>query len=40
LPATTEEEASRSMPAITPIFLVLLWRRQLYGQRRFYAITN
>ena len=26
--------------AITPIFLVLLWRRQLYGQRRFYAITN
>jgi hypothetical protein len=28
------------MPAIAPIFLVLLWRRQLYGQRRFYAITN
>ena len=26
--------------AITPIFLILLWRRQLYGQRRFYAITN
>jgi len=31
---------ARSMPAITPIFLVLLWRRQLYGQRRYYAITN
>jgi hypothetical protein len=29
-----------STPAIAPIFLVLLWRRQLYGQRRFYAITN
>jgi hypothetical protein len=28
------------MPAITPIFLVLLWRRQLYGQRRYGAITN
>ena len=26
--------------AITPIFLILLWRRQLYGQRRFYALTN
>jgi hypothetical protein len=26
--------------AITPIFLILLWRRQLYGKRRFYAITN
>jgi len=29
-----------SATAITPIFLILLWRRQLYGQRRFYAITN
>jgi hypothetical protein len=29
-----------STTSITPIFLVLLWRRQLYGQRRFYAITN
>jgi hypothetical protein len=29
-----------STTAITPIFLILLWRRQLYGQRRFYAITN
>lgn len=26
--------------AITPIFLILLWRRQLYGARRFYAMTN
>lgn len=29
-----------STTAIAPIFLILLWRRQLYGQRRFYAITN
>jgi hypothetical protein len=25
---------------IEPIFLMLLWRRQLYGARRFYAISN
>jgi hypothetical protein len=29
-----------STGAITPIFLILLWRRQLYGRRRFYAISN
>jgi hypothetical protein len=29
-----------STTAITPVFLILLWRRQLYGQRRYYAITN
>jgi len=26
--------------AIAPIMLILLWRRRLYGLRRFYAITN
>ena len=26
--------------AITPIMLVLLWRRRLYGSWRYYAITN
>jgi hypothetical protein len=26
--------------AITPIMLVLLWRRRLYGGWRYYAITN
>lgn len=25
---------------ITPIMLILLWRRRLYGERRFYAMTN
>jgi hypothetical protein len=25
---------------ISPIMLVLLWRRRLYGGWRFYAITN
>jgi hypothetical protein len=25
---------------IAPIFLILLWHRQLYGRRRFDAITN
>ena len=27
-------------PAITPIMLVLLWRRRLYGSWRYYALTN
>jgi hypothetical protein len=26
--------------AVTPIMLVLLWRRRLYGGWRYYAITN
>jgi hypothetical protein len=26
--------------AIAPIFLILLWRRQLYGRRRYDAISN
>ncbi len=25
---------------ITPIMLALLWRRQLYGSWRYYAMTN
>jgi hypothetical protein len=25
---------------ITPIMLILLWRRRLYGERRFYAMSN
>jgi len=25
---------------ISPLMLVLLWRRRLYGGWRFYAITN
>ena len=25
---------------ITPIMLILLWRRRLYGARRYDAITN
>lgn len=25
---------------ITPIMLLLLWRRELYGGWRYYAITN
>ena len=25
---------------VTPIMLVLVWRRQLYGGWRYYAITN
>jgi len=28
------------LSAITPIMLVLLWRRRLYGSWRYYAITN
>ncbi len=26
--------------AISPIMLILLWRRRLYGGWRYYAITN
>ena len=28
------------LTAITPIMLVLLWRRKLYGSWRYYALTN
>lgn len=31
-------EAQRT--AISPIMLILLWRRRLYGGWRYYAITN
>jgi len=26
--------------ALSPIMLILLWRRRLYGGWRYYAITN
>ena len=38
--ATRTKGDGPSMPAISPIFLLLLWRRRLYGPRRLYAITN
>jgi hypothetical protein len=36
----TEATMGTGLSPITPIMLVLLWRRQLYGGWRYYAITN
>jgi hypothetical protein len=36
----TEAAMETERSPITPIMLVLLWRRQLYGGWRHYAITN
>jgi len=38
--ARMEVAVDVELPAITPIMLVLLWRRRLYGSWRYYAITN
>jgi hypothetical protein len=35
-----EEAVNAELSEITPIMLVLLWRRRLYGSWRYYAITN
>ena len=35
-----EVAVEADLSAITPIMLVLLWRRRLYGGWRYYAITN
>ena len=35
-----EAAVEAELSAITPIMLVLLWRRRLYGSWRYYAITN
>jgi hypothetical protein len=36
----TEVAMETELSAVTPIMLVLLWRRRLYGSWRYYAITN
>lgn len=35
-----EAAMETELSGITPIMLVLLWRRRLYGSWRYYAITN
>jgi hypothetical protein len=35
-----EAAMETELTAITPIMLVLLWRRRLYGSWRYYALTN
>jgi hypothetical protein len=36
----TEAFMEIELSPITPIMLVLLWRRRLYGEWRYYALTN
>jgi hypothetical protein len=36
----TEAAMETELSPITPIMLVLLWRRRLYGEWRYYALTN
>lgn len=39
-PSLSTEASMQALSPITPIMLVLLWRRRLYGGWRYYAITN